>query len=174
MCAPLNTSNWMQRMRIIFYFFVGVYRLMPGSDLACFLNHSEAHFSHFLSFTINFAAAPSMLSGSPVFPRLPWTCSPLSFSSQQPLPVLTYWSAVQPYARVSIRKPLLSVCEMGATACCKVWTCAGRAAAFEPLRRPSALASVSVTCCQLPFRSWAWSWYHNCYQLFYSITKSSC
>lgn len=36
---------------------------MSGSDPSCFLNHSEAHFSHFLSFTINFAAAPSMLSG---------------------------------------------------------------------------------------------------------------
>lgn len=36
---------------------------MPGSDLSCFLNPSETHFSHFLSSTINFAAAPSMLSG---------------------------------------------------------------------------------------------------------------
>lgn len=37
---------------------------MAGSDLSCFLFHSEAHVSHFLSFTnVNFAAAPSMLSG---------------------------------------------------------------------------------------------------------------
>lgn len=33
--------------------------------------------------------------------------------------------------------------------------------------------SVSVTCCQLPFRSWARSWYHNCYQLFYAVGWSN-